>query len=143
MAEHRYEREIDELLRNIEGEQRAPLPFRRRRATPWAGTWRRARGILGERSAVEHLVLLALLLVAAAFLFGWLAPALAAPVAAPLGLLAIVCLITALGISVWNGATGHPTRYHGRAQYTPSGGGAVDWDAVVWRFRRWLRRFHS
>jgi hypothetical protein len=143
MAEHRYEREIDELLRHIEGEQRAPLPFRRRRAARWVGAWRRARGTLRGQSAVEQLMALALLLVLTAFVVGWLAPALAAPLAAPLGVLAVGCLIAALGISVWNGAAGRPTRYRGRAPYPSAGAGAVDWNALVWQFRRWLRRLRG
>lgn len=141
MAEHRYEREIDELLRNMEGEQRAPLPFRRRRTAPWTDLWRRARTTLGQESGVERLMLLALTLVLAAFALSWLVPSLAGPVAAPLGLVALGCLIAALGLSVWNGASGRPTQYHGRTRYAAASGGPIDWDGLLWRFRRWLRRF--
>jgi hypothetical protein len=139
MAEHRYEREIDELLRHMEGEQRAPLPFRRRRATPWAGAWRRAQGALRDHSLVERLVALAAMLVLAAIVLGWLAPSLTAPLA----LVGVVSLIAALGISMWNGAAGHPTRYGGRAHYPAADGGAVDWNVLVFRVRRWLRRLRG
>jgi hypothetical protein len=143
MAEHRYEREIDELLRHMEGEPPAPLPFRRRRASPWAGAWRRARAALAEQSAVESLLATALLLIVGAFVLGWIAPSLAGPLAAPLGLLGLGCLIAALAISIWNGASGHPTRYRGRAQYPAAGGGTVDWHALAWQFRRWLGRLRG
>ena len=136
MADHQYEREIDELLRHMEGENRAPLPFRRRRTPPWTTAWRRARAITLGQSAVERLMALAAALLLATFALALLAPRLAGPVCVA----ALSAFVAALVLSVWNGASGHPTRYQGRASYPPVSGAAVDWDGLVWRFRRWLRR---
>jgi hypothetical protein len=139
MAEHRYEREIDELLRRMEGEQRAPLPFRRRRATPWASAWRRLRGAIRGHSAVDRLTALAVILLLGTFAIGLFAPRLAGP----LSVLAVASFVAALALSVWNGASGHSPRYSGRAPYARTTGTAVDWEALIWRFRRWLRRLRG
>ncbi|HLH27019.1 MAG TPA: hypothetical protein VK066_31240 [Chloroflexota bacterium] len=139
MADHRYEREIDELLRHMEAENRAPLPFRRRRAAPWTAAWRRARGAVSGQSAVEQLMALAAVLMVGTLLLALLAPRFAGP----LGLAALGCFLASLALSVWNGASGHPTRYHGRHSYPPAAGAAVDWDSLAWRFRRWLRRLRG
>src|SRR5579883_3066352 len=79
MADHRYEREIDELLRHMEAENRAPLPFRRRRAAPWTAAWRRARGAVSGQSAVEQLMALAAVLMVGTLLLALLAPRFAGP----------------------------------------------------------------
>jgi len=136
MADHRYEREIDELLQHMEGEGRAPLPFRRRRSAPWAGVWRWARGMAIGQSAVERLMALAALLLLATFILGVFAPRLTGPVC----IAALTAFVAALIVSVWNGASGHPTRYQGRASYPSASGAAVDWDGLLWRLRRWFRR---
>lgn len=136
MADHRYEREIDELLRHIEGENRAPLPFRRRRAPPWAGAWRRARGAVSGQSMVERLMALAVVLLVATLALTPFAPRMAGPGC----LLALGAFVAALALSVWNGASGHPTRYQGRAHGPPAAGATVDWGNLIWRFRRWVRR---
>ncbi|HZS03118.1 MAG TPA: hypothetical protein VFE37_30695 [Chloroflexota bacterium] len=139
MAEHRYEREIDELLRHMEAENRAPLPFRRRRARPWTAAWRRVRGFSGGQSLVERLMALAVLLLLATFALRLFVPQFSDAVC----LAALGAFIAALAVSVWNGAAGRPTRYQGRAMYGPAAGAAVDWDGLVWRFRRWLRRLRG
>jgi hypothetical protein len=139
MAEHRYEREIDELLRHMEGENRAPLPFRRRRTPPWAAAWRRARGATSGHSVVERLMVLAVLLFLSTLVLRFVAPSLASPV----GMAALGAFVAALALSVRNGASGHPTRYQGRAASPPVAGAAVDWDGLVWRVRRWLRRLRG
>jgi hypothetical protein len=139
MADHRYEREIDELLRHMESENRAPLPFRRRRAPPWTAAWRRARGAASGQGVIERLMALAIVLLLATFTLGLFAPRLAGPVC----LVALAAFVGALALSVWNGASGHPTRYHGRASYPPVAGAAIDWNGLRWRFRRWLRRLRG
>ena len=139
MAEHRYEREIDELLRRIEGEHRAPLPFRRQRAAPWAAVWGRARVLLGLQSAVERLMLAAVVLLLVTFLLGLFAPRLAGP----LGLLALLSFVAALGLSVWHGANGRGAAQGSRGQYYPAAGSSVDWGGLTWRLRRWLRRLRG
>src|SRR5689334_15990538 len=139
MAENRYEREIDELLRQLEGEQRAPLPFRRRRTSPWAAAWRRAQPLLGNHSAVERLMALAVILLLVTCVMGLFAPRLSGP----LGLLTVASLVAALALSVLNGAAGHSSAYSGRGRYGPAAGVAVDWDGLMWRFRQWLRRLRG
>ncbi|HEY7066757.1 MAG TPA: hypothetical protein VII06_35145 [Chloroflexota bacterium] len=139
MAENRYEREIDDLLRQLEGEQRDPLPFRRRRASPWSAAWRRVQPLLGTHSAVERLMALAVVLLLATFVMGLFAPRLSGPLA----LLAVASLVVALALSVLNGAAGHSSAYSSRGRYAPAAGAAVDWDGLMWRFRRWLRRLRG
>ena len=136
MADNRYEREIDELLRRLESEHRAPLPFRRR-ASPWAVAWRRLQHLLTVQSAVERLMALAVVFLLGTIVLGFVSVRFAAPLTA----LALACFVLALGLSVWQGATGHST--HQRPQIRPyySGQGHVDWDRAVWRLRGWLRRF--
>jgi hypothetical protein len=139
MAEHRYEREIDELLRNLESEHRAPLPFRRRRVSPWTAAWRRARLLLAVESAVERLMALAVILLLTTFLLGVFAPRLAGP----LGLLAVLCFVGALTLSVVNGVSGHTNVDYLRGRSYPHAERGVDWAALSWHLRRWLRRLRG
>ena len=138
MAEQRYEREINELLKRLEGEHREPLPFRvRRRTSPWAGFWRRASTALGMQSVVERLMALAVALLAGTILFGFVDRGFAWLI----GMLAIACFVGALTLSVWAGATGHRPRHEGNRYPQPGAYRHVDWDALRWRLRHWLRRF--
>ena len=138
MAEHQYEREIDELLKRLESEHRDPLPFRpRRRTPPWSAGWQRLGGVLGIQSTVERLMLLAVALLLGTFFLGFFAPALARAV----GVLAVGCFVGALAVSVWSGAQNRGASYHRHGHAGPSSGRTVDWDRLVWRLRGWLRRF--
>ncbi len=137
MAEHRYEREIDELLRRMESEHGAPLPFRRRTSS-WASRWRRLRDVLIVQSAVERLMAVAALSLLATLILGVFAPRFAAPLAG----VALGCFVLALGLSVWHGASGHGPNYGAPSRhYGPQR--AVNWDQLVWRLRRWLRRLRG
>jgi len=139
MADHQYEREIDELLRHMEGDSRAPLPFRRRRAAPWAAAWRRMRTLRAGAPAVERLMALAVILLLGTFVLTPFAPG----VVGFTCLLAISAFVIALGLSVWNGASGHPNYYPTRPHGSPGAGAAVNWDQLMWRFRRWMRRLRG
>jgi hypothetical protein len=136
MADNRYEREIDELLQRLEGEHRAPLPFRRR-ASPWANAWRRIQDALVVQSAVERLMALAVVLLLATIVLGLMAPRFVAPLAA----LTLGCFVLALGLSVWQGATGHSAHPPPQSHPHYSTQRHVDWDRAVWRLRRWFGRF--
>jgi hypothetical protein len=135
MAEQRYEREIDELLRRLEHDSPSPLPFRRRSA-PWVRARRALEGVLAVQSAVERLMALAVVLLLGTLVLGIFAPRFAAPLAG----LAVGAFVLALGLSVWNGASGKRTysAQSGR-HYTPHA--TADWNQLVWRARAWLRRF--
>jgi hypothetical protein len=138
MAEQRYEREIDELLKRLEAEHREPLPFRmRRRGSPWARAWSRLGPLLGPRSTVERLMALAAVLLLATFVLRFVAPALAWA----LVLIALGCFVSALGLSVWGGVSRRGTQGRWSAEQYPPAGRAVDWDALGWRLRRWFNRF--
>jgi hypothetical protein len=130
MTERRYEREIDELLKRLEAEQPRSRPWgKRARGAWWSAAWRGLRGLVAL-SPVERLMALTVALLLLTLLFGLFAPR----VAGFLGVLAIACFATALGLSVARGiAHGEPLD---RAR-----GPALDWDTVVWRVRRWLRRW--
>ena len=137
MAEQRYEREINELLQRLAKESREPLPFRRRRTPAWiaAGQW--LRRVLAVQSLVERLMALAVVLLLATLVCGVFAPALARPS----GVLAVTCFVAALAVSVWSGTQGgNSRRYHAERTSYPRGT-AVDWNALVWRVRRWFGRF--
>ena len=136
MADNRYEREIDELLRRLESEHHAPQPFRRR-ASPWATAWRRLQDLLAVRSGVERLMALAVVFLLGTIVLGFISVRFAAPLAA----LALGCFVLALGLSVWQGATGHSTHHHPPSHPHYSAQGHVNWDRAVWRLRGWLRRF--
>jgi hypothetical protein len=138
MAEQRYEREIDELLQRLAREDREPLPFRRRRTPPWTAAWQRLSGTHGVHSLIERLMALAVVLLVATLFLGLSIPALARLS----GLLAVISFVAALAVSVGAGAQGRdPRRYQAERLYNGARGGAVDWDALVRRFRTWLRRF--
>jgi hypothetical protein len=136
MAEQRYEREIDELLQRMDREQRAPLPFRRRRAAPWAGLGARLGQLVGGQSLVERLMAAAVALLLATVFLGFFAPGLSRIA----GVAAVSCFVAALAVSVWAGVQApHGSRYRRAPSYPAAGG--VDWDRLGWRIRRWLGRF--
>ncbi|MBX5491706.1 MAG: hypothetical protein IRZ14_11160 [Chloroflexi bacterium] len=134
MAEKRYEREIDELLRRLEAEDRAPIPFRpRRRQPPWVRAWRRVTAATAHASPVELLLLAAvgLLLTAVLVRFAGVAQA------GLLALLAVVCFFGGLGLAVWQGAR-RPYRVYGWGGMSSSGP-RWDVDRLILCLRRWLR----
>jgi hypothetical protein len=138
MAEHRYEREIDDLLRRMESQHPDPLPFRlRRRTSRWHAAWTRFGTLVGVQSPVERLMGLSILLILATFALGFIAPRFAAP----LGLLAVACFVAALVLSVWQGAKGHGSVARSTWQSAHGAPPPVDWDDLTRRLRRWLRRF--
>ncbi|HZU06556.1 MAG TPA: hypothetical protein VFB73_11295 [Chloroflexota bacterium] len=134
MTERRYEREIDELLKRLEAEQ--PRPSGRKKqawAERWAAAWRSLRSLVAL-SPVERLMVLTVALLLLTLLFGLFAPR----VAGFLGVLAIACFAMALGLSVARGIA------HGEARgdlFDRARGPALDWGTMVWRVRRWLRRW--
>ena len=137
MAEQRYEREINELLQSLAKDNPEPLPFRRRRTSPWSAARRRVSHLVAVQSIVERLMALAIVLLLATLAFGMFAPTLARLS----GYLAVACFVGALAVSVWVGAqTKDPRRYDPERTYHQRGS-AVDWDRLVWRVRRWLARF--
>jgi hypothetical protein len=139
MADHQYEREIDELLRHMEGDSRAPLPFRRLLLASCAAARPRAHATTGGQAAVERLMAAAVILLVGTFVLTPLAPG----VVGFTCLMALSAFVAALGLSVWNGASGHPTRYT-RGAYGPhAAGAAIDWNQLAWRFRRWVRRLRG
>ncbi len=130
MAE-RYEREIDELLRRLEREQRASLPFRRR--SGWARARRRLIEALTGPAAIERLMGLA-----AVFFLGTCLLALVVPrFAVSTAVLALACFVLALALSLAGGLAGRRPPW----EYRPyRRGDAVAWDRLVARVRQWLRR---
>ena len=135
MAEQRYQREIDELLRRMERDSASPLPFRRRR-TPWARARRALRVSLPTQSTIARFMRYSVSLLLAAFGLGLVAPLLAPPLAG----LALASFVLALALSVWRGAAGKGDYTSGLARHSapPT---TADWDRLVWRFRGWLRHF--
>jgi hypothetical protein len=138
MADDRYQREIDELLKRLERQHQEPLIFRlRRRASPWQSMWRRGYQLVGGHSAVERLVLIAVVFLGLTLLLGLFDSRLALTSA----VLSVAALMAALVVSIGEGATGNrPAPRHERGLY-PHPGSALDWGSLSWRLRRWWRRF--
>ncbi|HLI29331.1 MAG TPA: hypothetical protein VKZ60_19870 [Chloroflexota bacterium] len=131
MAEKRYEREIDELLRRLEVEYRDPIPFRpRRRPRPWTVARQRLGAALARASLVEQLLLAAIALLGA----GLLVRLAGGAQAWVLGLLAVVCFFGGLALAVWQGAQ-RPYSLRGGYPAPPR----LDLDRLLYRLRRWLR----
>ena len=139
MAENQYEREIDELLRRLDAEQRSPLPFRARRSRrSWNAAWQRVTRFLGPPSMVERLMAVSVILLLATFVLGFVVPRLAWTAA----MLAVATFVAALALSVWNGAVGRG-RTGGYEQPHGYSANAVDWNGLHWRLRRWWRRLRG
>jgi hypothetical protein len=139
MAEQRYEREIEELLQRLAKESREPLAFRRRRTPPWVAATQRLGQLLALQSLVERLMALAVVLLVATLICGVFAPALSRPT----GLLAVICFVGALAVSVWSGAHGGSSRRYHPERTAYSSGTVVDWNRLVWRVRHWFDRFRT
>jgi hypothetical protein len=137
MADDRYQREIDELLKRLERQHQEPLIFRlRRRASPWQSIWRRGYQLVGGHSAIERLLLLAVGLLGVTVLLGSFAPRLVMPV----GFLAVACLLAAMVVSIDEGRSGNRSSPPGHRGYMPPSSPALDWSALGWRLRQWWRR---
>lgn len=137
MAEKRYEREIDELLRRLDDGRQEPLPFRPRRQPSrlrlWLGQLSQAF-VLG--SLVEWLLAAAVALLLASFVLRLVGM----PLSAALAVLAVVCFVSSLTIAVWHGTRRPAGRHYGRYG-PPPGQSSVDWDGLTQRLRQWWRRF--
>lgn len=140
MAEKRYEREIDDLLRQLEAEQREPLPFRPRpRPSRWRTEWQRWSGVAAAGSVVEWLMAAAVVLLVLAFLLRVTGLMLAWLVA----VLAVGCLFAALALSVVRGARQPGGRERSASHYYRSHREGPDWGEFTARLRRWFNRFRS
>jgi preprotein translocase subunit SecG len=137
MAEQRYEREINELLQRLDGEEPKPLRFRKRRRAPWSAAWAHLASVLAVQSLVERLMALAVVFLLAAIALGFMAPVLVRVTI----LLAVACFIGALALSVWSGAQARDSSRYQPERLHHSQGSAIDWGRVTWRVRSWLARF--
>lgn len=133
MAEKRYEREIDELLRRLEAEYREPIPFRpRRRQRPWTTLRRRLASAFADASLIDRLLLAAVVLLIAGLGVRWAGIA----QAWVLGVLAVACFFGGLALAVWQGAQRPPSLYNG---YGAPPAARLNLDGFLYRLRRWLR----
>jgi hypothetical protein len=136
MADERYRREIDEVLRRLEQQHPEPVPFRlRRSAGRWRSGWQSLYELFGGRSLVERLMTGALILLVCTLICGLFAPRFVLPVASA----AIACFVAGLAVSVSQGIGGSPRVDYPRSRGYAAGSPGVDWSGLTRSFRRWWR----
>jgi hypothetical protein len=136
----RYEREIEELLRRMDGRRRSEsfyVRWRRRSLRLEAWLERVWRSFL-RRTPIEQFMIASVVLTLLAYILSVFSPR----AAFFAGIIAVVLFVLALTMSIAShrgGGFGAERRWRGRPIDLPSASGPVYW---WWQLRRWWRRRH-